>query len=275
VAVAVEAVEAVAVAVVAGVEEGAASAAEEVAALARALSSAVETADAMATEEAPAEGGSPPTSLRCLVPDAAHKMRGALGDQGGRDAVHTPVSWAPRVVEGRGAGEAVAVESGADAEQEWAGNSCSGRCPEQQGLQDVSFGVMSDACDNSFLSATAGEVGDVLGEDRRTSMGGDRRASMGSVLGAVFEEMPAVEDTMPFECASCPEGGAASRASSGASGGARGGRRSDKAMGLTAMPGSGDGGEWGQEQPLGEGAIEVAAAAAAGARAEDSGSMWL
>lgn len=268
---------------VAGAEEVAPTAAEEVAALA--LSSSVEAeaaAEEMVAEEeaAPAEGGSPPTSLRCLqvvLPDAqaccTHATRGAQGDQGGRAAVHTPVnaSWlAPRAVDGRagsGAGEVVAVESeGGDVEQEWGVNSR--RCPEQQaGLQDVSFGVMSDACDNSFLSATSGEVADMLADDRRTSLGGDRRASMGSVLGAVFEEMPAVEDTMPFECASCPEGGSASRASSG-------GGRPRQDIGLKAMPGSGDGGEWGQAQQLGEGAIEVAAAAAA-ARGEGGGSMWL
>ena len=188
-----------------------------------------------------------------------------LGDQGGRDAVHTPVnaSWvlAPRVAGGGVVAEVAAVEGG-EGGQEWG---CR-RCPEQHGLQDESFGVMSDACDSSFLSATAGEVADMLGEDRRASMGGagsDRRASMGSVLGAVFEEMPAVEDTMPFECASCPEGG--SRA---------GGRRADDraSIGLKTMPGSGDGGEWGKAQPLGEGEFEVAAA---GEGAEDSGRMWL
>eukprot|EP00960_Hanusia_phi_P033061 750236-Hanusia_phi.AAC.1 len=56
---------------------------------------------------------------------------------------------------------------------------------EQRGLQDVSFGMMSDACDNSFIHGPDAAFEPF--DDRRSSFG-DRRASMGSVLGAVFEE---------------------------------------------------------------------------------------
>ncbi|EKX47427.1 hypothetical protein GUITHDRAFT_137591 [Guillardia theta CCMP2712] len=56
---------------------------------------------------------------------------------------------------------------------------------DQRGLQDVSFGMMSDACDNSFIHGPDAAFEPF--DDRRSSMG-ERRASMGSVLGAVFEE---------------------------------------------------------------------------------------
>ena len=57
------------------------------------------------------------------------------------------------------------------------------------GLQDVSFGIMSDNNDNSFVNSIPDTSLDLL-EDRRASVGYSRRESFGnaSVLGAVIEE---------------------------------------------------------------------------------------
>jgi len=243
-------------------EEEAHTAAEEVAALAN-LSTSIDQeddADEVAAGPTESKGGfSAPLHSQLQVVAVASKL-----DDGGRHAVHTPVNatetWTapdapetgPPVVLGSGSAACAAAAAG-DGEDGAALN-CR-RCPEHGGgLQDVSFGVMSDACDNSFVSATSPEAADLLSEDRRMSMGGDRRTSLGSVLGAVFEEMPAVEDTMPFECASCAEAGCSPAASV-----------SVEDIGLKAMPGSGDGGEeWGREQ--------LEASAVTGA--VDGGDMW-
>jgi hypothetical protein len=62
------------------------------------------------------------------------------------------------------------------------------RQQEPAGLQDVSFGVMSENNDNSFLNSIPDTSMEMF-EDRRASLGCNRRESMGSsVLGAVLEE---------------------------------------------------------------------------------------
>lgn len=59
---------------------------------------------------------------------------------------------------------------------------------EVAGLQDVSFGVMSENNDNSFANSIPDNLTDGM-EDRRSSLGYNRRESIGSsVLGAVLEE---------------------------------------------------------------------------------------
>lgn len=66
--------------------------------------------------------------------------------------------------------------------------SASAHKKEAGGLQDVSFGVMSENNDNSFVNSIPDTSMDIF-EDRRASMGYNRRESMGSsVLGAVLEE---------------------------------------------------------------------------------------
>lgn len=62
------------------------------------------------------------------------------------------------------------------------------RQAEPAGLQDVSFGVMSENNDNSFVNSIPDSSADVM-EDRRSSLGYSRRESLGNcVLGAVLEE---------------------------------------------------------------------------------------
>ena len=59
---------------------------------------------------------------------------------------------------------------------------------EPAGLQDVSFGIMSENNDNSFGNSIADTSMEIMFEDRRASLGYNRRESIGSVLGAVLEE---------------------------------------------------------------------------------------
>jgi len=73
------------------------------------------------------------------------------------------------------------------------------RQQEPAGLQDVSFGVMSENNDNSFANTSfANSIPDTsmeVFEDRRASLGYNRRESIGSsVLGAVLEEKELKED---------------------------------------------------------------------------------
>ena len=77
---------------------------------------------------------------------------------------------------------------------------------EPAGLQDVSFGVMSENNDNSFVNSIPDTSMDVL-EDRRSSLGYNRRESMGtSVLGAVLEDKEIKEDGGSFAMPRQPEG---------------------------------------------------------------------
>jgi hypothetical protein len=123
-----------------------------------------------------------------------------------RNEAHTPVnsvcdaSPVPLIGErpaasGAALGESMVMEgsssSGSNASHQ---QEIASRQQEPGGLQDVSFGVMSENNDNSFANSIPDTSMDVS-EDRRASMGYNRRESMGnSVLGAVLEDKELKED---------------------------------------------------------------------------------
>ena len=153
-----------------------------------------------------------------------------------RDEAHTPVnrmclesasppvplSGERPVSSGAALGGSMVMEGGSIGSGEGDGNGRGGeggggavhqdqaavRQQERVGLQDVSFGIMSDNNDNSFANCIPDSSLDMgVLEERRASLGYNRRESMGtSVLGAVLEEREANKERAPVATGRVSEG---------------------------------------------------------------------